>query len=263
MRERAYAYCLDANRPVPHPELAEAVFQTRASDDHVSHLLLRTLLRHDERFRQSKRGMWELSRPAWHALSLSNARFVVVDLEATGSNVQTDRIIEVGMVVIEGLRVRSHYATLVNPMVRIPRWIRRLTGIDEAALQDAPRFHQVAPQILELLDGGIFVAHNVDFDYPFLREHLSAAGHDPSPWPTMCTVRLAAHHFPNGTSCRLGSLAAICGIELENHHRAVDDARATAEVFLHILKHRVGQKSARTVGDLLDGMSPGSAANRG
>ena len=250
LRTRAVDYFMRVNRPVACGELARVLFSPRPGGDAVSPLLVRTLLARDERFAEAPREMWQLRCSPYMDLPLSRASFAVVDLEATGSRPLDDRIIEVGIVRIEGLEITERFESLVNPLVPIPRWIRKLTGIDESMLQDAPRFHQLAPQIVELLDGCVFVAHNIDFDYRFLRERLRAAQIDSEPWPSLCTVRLSRHRYPELSRFGLGALATHFDIPLRSHHRAVEDATATAQIFLRQLEELM-EEGLSTVGQLL------------
>ncbi len=251
LRARAHDYVRSVNRPVPSRELARALFHSDAPDDQVSPLLIRTLLRRDERFAEMDRGTWDLLGARYHDTPLSRARFTVVDLEATGSNPDRDQVIEVGVVVIEGLTITERYSTLVQPEVRIPDWIQRLTGIDEAKVQNAPRFHQIAPALEAMLTGSVFVAHNVDFDERFLRMKMKSCGLHPEPWPSLCTVRLSRRVLRGFRSYRLDALAERLEIELEHHHRAVDDAEAAARIFLHAVEHHLVPEGVRTVGELL------------
>lgn len=252
LRALAHDYVRSVDRPVASPELAGILFESNGLEDSVSPLLIRTLLRPDRRFRERGEGTWELLESRANAMPLASARFAIVDIEATGSNPQWDRVIEIAVVVVERLEVVEQMTTLINPERRIPAWIRRLTGIEEADLQDAPRFHQIAPRIESMLEGAIFVAHNVGFDSTFLRHHLLEAGRSPDPWPSLCTVRLSQRAFPGLASYRLSSLSRRLGVGLENHHRARDDALATARILIRTLQAGSIPRSVRTVGQLLD-----------
>lgn len=251
LRSRAHEYFRSVNRPVPSRELARELFHTDAPDDHVSPLLIRTLLRRDERFAEMDRGTWDLLGARYHDVPLENVRFAVVDLEATGSNPDRDQVIEVGVVMIEGLEIVERFSTLVQPEVRIPDWIQRLTGIDEAKVQDAPRFHQIAPALEEMLEGSVFVAHNVDFDERFLRTKMEFCGLAPEPWPSLCTVRLSRRVLRGLQSYRLNALSDRLGIELQRHHRAVEDAEAAARIFLHVVHRHLVPRGVTTAGELL------------
>ena len=251
LRTRAHEYFRRVDRPVPSPELARELFHADAPDDAVSPLLIRTLLKRDLRFRETNRGTWDLVGARYHNVPLDQARFCVVDLEATGSNPRSDHVIEVGVVVVEGLRITDRFSTLVQPEVRIPEWIQRLTGIDEATVRDAPRFHQIAPGLVELLRDSIFVAHNVEFDHRFLRAQLRALQLEPPLWPTLCTVHLSRRALRGLDSYRLDALAEVLDIDLDRHHRAVDDAEAAARILLHALREVLLPRGMRTVGELL------------
>ncbi len=249
LRRRAQAYFLRVNRPVASQELARHLFRLRPNES-ISPLLIRTLLGRDRRFQRTHREFWELARSPYRYLRLEDATFTVVDLEATGSSVAADRIIEVGMVRIERKRIQRRFSSLVNPLRPVPRWIRHLTGIEDAMLQDAPRFHQLAPRILELMDGSIFVAHNVDFDYPFLHRQLEQAGHRLEPMPQLCTVRLSRRLHPEWGRFRLEAVARRLSIPMSTRHRALSDATATAWVLLEELEE-MERAGAATVGEAL------------
>jgi len=249
LRSRAHEYFMTVNRPVGSEELAKVLFKPQM-DESVSPLLVRTLLSRDRRFSESSRGLWELSSSPYRHLRLQDAAFAVVDLEATGSRLGVDRIIEVAVVRVDHGCVRRSFNTLVNPLQPVPHWIQGLTGIKDSMLQDAPRFHQVAPRVLELLKGSVFVAHNVDFDYPFLRRQVRESGHRPHPWPQLCTVRLSRRMHPEWGAFRLGAVARRLEVPLKRHHRAIADATATAQVLLRELKE-LQHQGIGTVGEVL------------
>lgn len=248
---RALDYFSEVDRPVPSNELVRVLFPRARVETGHGPRLVREVLRKDRRFQEPRDGTWDLIGARFHHLSLPDARFCVVDLEATGSNPRRDQVIEVGIVVIEGLRVTRRYSSLVNPGQRIPVWIRKLTGIDDAVVADAPSFAEVAPEIVDLLQDGVFVAHNVDFDARFLRGRLEAEGIFQPWWPTLCTVRLSRRLLADQESYRLDALAAGLGIALDQHHRAVYDAEAAAGILLHIVRDHAPELGIETVGELL------------
>ena len=249
--ERALDYFDEVDRPVPSNELVRVLFPSARVENGHSPRMVREVLRRDRRFREQSTGTWDLVGARHHHLPLEDARFCVVDIEATGSNPQRDQVIEVGIVVIEGLQVAQRFGTLVNPGQRIPIWIRKLTGIDDAVVSDAPPLAEVAPEIVDLLRDGVFVAHNVDFDERFLRGRLEAEGIPLPWWPTLCTVRLSRRLLSEHDSFRLDALAASLGIEMDQHHRAVSDAEAAASILLHIIRDKVEALEISTVGELL------------
>jgi len=249
--DRALDYFSEVDRPVPSNELVRVLFPRASVANGHSPRLVREVLRRDRRFQEPRDGTWDLIGARYHHLPLDEARFCVVDVEATGSNPRRDQVIEVGIVVIEGLKVTRRYGSLVNPGQKIPVWIRKLTGIDDRVVADAPNFCEIAPEVEELLRDGIFVAHNVDFDARFLRGRLEAEGIHTPWWPTLCTVRLSRRLLVDQESYRLDALAGDLGIEMEQHHRASSDAEAAAGILLRIVDDRAGELGISTVGDLL------------
>ena len=157
-------------------------------------------------------------------------RFAIVDIETTGSHASDHAITEVAVLVTDGERALHRWSTLVNPGVPIPLAITRLTGIDDALVADAPCFADVAEAFLDLVDGCVFVAHNVGFDYAFLRAALEGAGRTWSA-PRLCTVRLARKLIPGQPSYSLGRLCAALDIPNHARHRALGDAEATFALF--------------------------------
>ena len=155
--------------------------------------------------------------------------FAIVDIETTGGMPHTHGITEIAIVIHNGVEVTGKFSTLVNPRQKIPPFIVNMTGISDAMVAEAPLFGDVAAQIFNLLDGRIFVAHNVSFDYSFVHYHLGKAGFQ---WeaPKLCTIKLSRKVFPGLLKYGLGSLTRDLGIRIEGRHRAWGDAQATAEV---------------------------------
>ena len=160
--------------------------------------------------------------------------YAIVDIETTGGFASANDITEIAIVLHDGQQVTEVYETLIKPSVPIPYFIQSLTGIHSAMVAEAPVFEEVAEKIFEKLRGRIFVAHNVNFDYSFVKHHLSKAGLDLTV-PKLCTVRLSRMVFPSLPSYSLGNLCRNFGITIEHRHRAGGDAQATARLFDHIL----------------------------
>ncbi len=160
--------------------------------------------------------------------------YAVVDIETTGGSVSGSRITEVAILVHNGISVIASWHSLVNPEMDIPMHITALTGIDDEMVLKAPTFGELAEEIYAILSDKIFVAHNVNFDYSFLRGQLAACGFT---WdaPKLCTVRLSRKLFPGFPSYSLGKLCGQLGITLKDRHRATGDATATAELFTMLL----------------------------
>ncbi|MGE6219150.1 exonuclease domain-containing protein [Nubsella zeaxanthinifaciens] len=162
-------------------------------------------------------------------------QYAVVDIETTGGSVSNSRITEVAVILHDGQRVTKRWSSLVNPEMPIPLHITALTGIDEEMVATAPTFAEIAEQLIELLADKVFVAHNVNFDYSFLRGQLAACGIQ---WNAtkLCTVRLSRKLLSGLPSYSLGKLCAAVDIELKDRHRALGDAEATAHLFTLLLE---------------------------
>jgi len=157
--------------------------------------------------------------------------YAVVDIEATGGNHVKGRIIEIAIILFDGEKIVSEYSTLVNPEVKIDWYVTKLTGIKNLMVVDAPLFAAVAEEILSITKGNIFVAHDVDFDYKFLKEELRKVGLEFNE-PQVCTLKLSQKHLPEEESYSLGKLCDSVGIPIpkEVRHRAAGDAVATAKL---------------------------------
>ena len=155
--------------------------------------------------------------------------FAVVDIETTGSTPQSAGITEIAIVIHNGVEVTGKYVTLINPRHKIPPFIVNMTGISDEMVAGAPLFEEVAPQIFNLLNGRVFVAHNVSFDYSFVHYLLVKSGFQWSA-PKLCTIKLSRRVFPGLVKYGLGSLTRDLGIKIEGRHRAWGDAAATAQV---------------------------------
>ena len=155
--------------------------------------------------------------------------FAVVDIETTGSTPQSAGITEIAIVIHNGIEVTGKFVSLINPRHKIPPFIVNMTGISDAMVAGAPLFEDVAPQIYNLLNGRVFVAHNVSFDYSFVHYLLVRSGFQWSA-PKLCTIKLSRRVFPGLEKYGLGSLTRDLGIRIEGRHRAWGDAAATAQV---------------------------------
>lgn len=162
--------------------------------------------------------------------------FAIVDIETTGGYAANNDITELAIVLHDGQKVTDRFETLVRPMREIPRYIQVLTGITPAMVHNAPRFEEIAETVGALLKDRIFVAHNVNFDYSFLKHHLSAAGVELIA-PKLCTVRLSKKVFPGLVSYSLGNLCRQLDISIEHRHRAGGDADATVRLLELLLQH--------------------------
>ena len=165
--------------------------------------------------------------------------YAIVDIETTGGHANANGITEVAICLHDGKKVTQRYSTLINPKQDIPVYIRALTGITNEMVQEAPPFDEVAADIYHLLHGKIFVAHNVNFDYSFIRHHLLSAGYELQS-PKLCTVRLGRKIMPGLPSYSLGKFCHYLGIPNDARHRAAGDAEATATLFTLLLQQDTG-----------------------
>lgn len=162
--------------------------------------------------------------------------YAIVDIETTGGYASANDITEIAIVLHDGTTITDRFETLIKPSRAIPYFIQSLTGINHRMVEDAPSFASMAPVIFEKLQGRIFVAHNVNFDYSFVKHHLSLYGFD-LVTPKLCTVRLARKVFPALPSYSLGNLCRHFNIDIVNRHRAGGDATATAVLFQHMIEN--------------------------
>jgi len=227
------AHTLDLAREVlglsGHPgAAAAAVFQVLGSDP---------------RFRVDGDGVWSLD-PGLVPLgkSLDEVPFAVVDVETTGGGLgYGHRIIEFAVVEVRGGRIIDEYETLVNPGRPVPGGVTALTGITDGMVAGAPYFDHVAEEIHRRLEGRVFVAHNVTFDWSFVSSELVAALGSAPTMPLLCTVRMVRRLVPSLRRRNLDEVTRHFGVRVHARHRAHGDALATARVFLRLLDEARGR----------------------
>ncbi|MCE2789396.1 MAG: GIY-YIG nuclease family protein [Saprospiraceae bacterium] len=175
---------------------------------------------------------------------MTSSLYAVVDIETTGGMPKRDRITEIAIVLYNGRQIIDRFESLLNPERTIPWEITRITGITDDMVKDAPKFYEIARKIVELTSDAIFVAHNVRFDYQFIREEFASLGYS-FHRPQLCTVVLSRKSFPGLRSYSLGNLIEHFGIEVENRHRAMDDVLATVNILDRALQQESGVVRAR------------------
>lgn len=161
--------------------------------------------------------------------------YAIVDIETTGSFAAENGITEIAIHIFDGYEVTEQYESLVNPLQPIPPFIQHMTGISNAMVSKAPSFAEIAEKVFSLLKGRVFVAHNVQFDYSFVKAQLKANGFELNS-AKLCTVRLSRQILPGLPSYSLGKLCHSIGISLANRHRAGGDTAATVALFQRLLK---------------------------
>ncbi len=168
---------------------------------------------------------------------IEKTTFVVVDLETTGLHAGLDSIVEIAAVKVVNGEIVDEWDTMVNPGVFLPLETTQITGITTEMVQDSPRFDEVVDTYLDFIGtDAVFVAHNVDFDREFMNKQLEKIQRPLMPNPYLCTFKLAKQVHPNLSKYGLGSLCTTFGVELPQAHRALHDARATAQLFIKFMK---------------------------
>ena len=164
-----------------------------------------------------------------------DADYVVFDLETTGFSPETNRIIEIGAVKVQNGKIVDKFSTFVNPQVPIPFRIEQLTSINDSMVIDAPVIADILPEFMKFCEGCVMVAHNADFDMSFIKKNCQRLNIPCKP-TIVDTVALARVLLPNLNRFKLDTVAKALGVSLENHHRAVDDAGCTAEIFVKFIE---------------------------
>ena len=201
-----------------------------------------------------------VARPASRIHSYSPSRFaneplqklsyVVVDTETTGGRHGSgDRITEIAAVVVRGGEIVELFETLINPERSIPYFVSQLTNITWDMVKDKPTFDRVAPEVMRVLEGNVFVAHNMMFDWRFVTSELSRATGRKLQGRRLCTVKMARKVLPQLSRRSLDHVARYYGVEIHGRHRAGGDALATAKCMLRMLSD-LGDRGCTTWGDL-------------
>jgi DNA polymerase-3 subunit epsilon len=173
--------------------------------------------------------------------------FAIIDVETTGINPKTDRLTEIAIVVFDGEKIVKEFSSLINPEQKISYRITQITGINNQMVASAPKFYEIAKEIVELTENCTFVGHNVAFDYRFIRAEFENFGYNYER-KTLDTIKLARKFIPGLRSYSLGNLCADIGIEIKNRHRALGDALATAELFKRIYQFEPNLESVSLAG---------------
>jgi len=161
--------------------------------------------------------------------------YAIIDIETTGLSPVNEKITEIAIYLHDGEKITDSYTTLINPERRISAHITQLTGITNEMVENAPKFWEIAKDIVTLTDKKIFVAHNASFDYNFIRSEFKSLGYNFSR-DRLCTVKLSRKIIPGFKSYSLGNLCNSLNIQVTNRHRAMGDAFATVKLFELLLQ---------------------------
>jgi DNA polymerase III subunit epsilon len=167
--------------------------------------------------------------------------YTIIDIETTGLSPDREKITEIAVYVYDGKEIVDEFVSLVNPERSIPYFITRMTGITNEMVAEAPKFYEIAKRIIEITENRIFVAHNVEFDYGFIRNEFASLGYE-FKRNKLCTVKLSKKILPGKRSYSLGKLTSQLGIEITSRHRAAGDALATVKLFDLLLREDAKSK---------------------
>lgn len=167
-------------------------------------------------------------------MSSSAIKYAIIDVETTGGSARQERVTEIAIAIHDGKNVIDTFESLVNPERPIPPFIQKLTGITNEMVEEAPYFYEIARKIVEMTDGCIFVAHNVKFDYMFIRSEFERLGYSYQR-RQLCTSQLSKKLFPEIGRYSLDKLIDFFDIYTDTRHRAMADVLATVEVFDHLM----------------------------
>lgn len=173
--------------------------------------------------------------------------YSIIDIETTGGNPYRDKITEIAIFVHDGEKIVKQYRSLINPERRIPPFITRMTGISDEMVANAPKFYEVARDIVKITEGTLFVAHNASFDYNFVKSEFKNLGYYYQR-ECLCTVKLSRKLIPGKKSYSLGRLCRELDIQIEDRHRAAGDAMATVKLFELLLKQKTNGLLLETLG---------------
>ncbi|MCX7909686.1 MAG: exonuclease domain-containing protein [Ignavibacteria bacterium] len=186
-------------------------------------------------------------------LSIWDTNFIVVDVETTGTNPEYGRIIEIACVIVNDGTIKGEFVSLVNPRQHIPNFISQMTGITNEMVFQAPGFEEIIDKIQQIfeLKNSVFVAHNVNFDYNFVKKSFERIGKKFPDLPKLCTLKLARRLITGINKKNVGSLSEYLGISIKNRHRAFGDARATAQILLELLEIAENEHNITNLEELL------------
>lgn len=169
-------------------------------------------------------------------ISIKESEFAVLDFETTGTSSKQNRVIEIGIVHVKNNKIVDSFQSFIHPGCNIPPFINSLTGINDEHVRDAPFFEDIVSDILEFIGDSVIVAHNLQFDYSFLKSELSRAELLLPENAKLCTLKLARKLYPDLKSKSLSSLVKYFRIRHKDVHRALGDATVTAKMLIKMIK---------------------------
>lgn len=241
LRDDIVALLEENDRRIPISLIGREIFRFRNPRvAHLRHLLLR-LFADDPRLVVREDDYLELLPDEREFAPLSASEYIVLDVETTGMNPRIDRVTEISAFRIARreprapLSITDEFTTLIRPEREIPPSITLMTGITNEMVARAPRFCEIADELIAFIGSRVIVAHNASFDTNFLNAEIGRTYGQRLGNLCLCTLKLSRSLFPELANHKLPTIAYYLGIEMENHHRARDDAWATAKMFLRML----------------------------
>ncbi|HEY9230246.1 MAG TPA: 3'-5' exonuclease [Gemmatimonadaceae bacterium] len=254
--------------PADAQALISHVCQLPGAPLNIAEHMAAALFAGHKRFARDLDGRWRLresSSPVYSAIAtneLSRQSFAVVDVETTGSLAYGgDRVTEVAVVIVRDGVATTVFDTLINPDRAIPPAITSITNITSEMVRNAPRFTEVCDQLLGALEGHVFVAHNVRFDWRFLSMEIERATRKALVGRMLCTVKMAKKLLPRLRRRNLDAVSSYYGIENRARHRAGGDAEATAQAFIRMLD-AARDRGCSTLSDVEDLLARGTGARK-
>ncbi len=184
-------------------------------------------------------------------IPVKQTEFAVLDFETTGVSGKKNRVIEIGIVQVKNLEIVDSYRTFINPGLLIPYHITKITGITDADVHDAPFFEDVTSQVVDFIGQSVLVAHNLPFDFSFLKNEFMRADIFLPPMQNLCTLKLARKMYPELKSKSLGNLVKHFGIRHKHVHRALGDAMVTAKLLSKMITQLKEDQNITTLNELL------------
>jgi DNA polymerase III epsilon subunit family exonuclease len=217
-------------------EIVEIVMKMRNPMPDLAKLLVSDVVKNDPRLSLND-DIVELIPLDHDSRNLFETDYVVFDFETTGAKVPPCRVTEVGAYHVKDGKIVGEFQTLINPECEIPLFITQLTRISDSMVRNAPKFAEIADDLLEFMGDSVLVAHNARFDMMFLNHEIGLIhqGYKMKN-PQLCTVKLSRRLLPHIENHKLNTVARHFCVDLTNHHRAAADAHATAKIFINLLE---------------------------
>lgn len=248
IRDQIFDHLKAAKDPVSYTAISNRFLSEKKPSDPLSYL--RKHLTNDARFLEVKPGKWMLRHSDYADSKLSELKYCVFDLETTGGVPPLHRIIELGAVIVENGEMTQEFSHLTRPDRPIPDYVEKLTGIKTKEAQAGDDCKQVLTDFLEFSKDCILVAHNALFDVNFLSYEYKRLFDQEWGVDSLCTLKLSKQLIKDSESHKLDKLAEFFGFEFEGRHRALGDAKVTAQLLIKILDQLEEEGTHTTLGEV-------------